>query len=147
MMCAHIVESGYRGVTPTMARLRPCCTWSSMEPAVQEFVQQCMHCADSNGGALASCPLVELRHSAVVVEVLHYDYLHLGDVEGGSVFSERTGLVYVLEMVEDVSGFVWLDPLRSCTAAATARVSIKSCVVFGPPKVRVSNSTTNIRNG
>lgn len=94
-----------------------------MEPARQEIVRECLHCADSKGGALVPRPLAELRHGAIVGEVL-IDYFHLRDAEGDDAVSEETDLVYVLLKVEDVSGHVCLEPMQYFTAAATARALI-----------------------
>ena len=147
MVCAHMTESGHRGPAATLARLRPYCVWSGMEGGVREFVRQCLHCADSKSGTIIPRPLAELRHGTVVGEVLHFDFLHLGDAEGGGMISEQSGLAYLLVLVEDVSGYVWLEPEQSCTAAATARALIRWSVTFGPPKVWVSDTATHFKNG
>lgn len=64
-----------------------------MEKAAQGFVRQYLHRADSKGGAVIPRPLAELRHVAVVSEVLHFLFLHLGDVEEDGEVSDETGLV------------------------------------------------------
>lgn len=97
IVCAQITESGHRGVTATLARLRPSYVWSGMGGAVQEFLRQCFRCAHSKGGAIVvPRPRAEFRDGTVVDEVLHFDYLHLGDEEGGGVVSEEMGLAYSL---------------------------------------------------
>lgn len=45
---------------------------------VRELVRQGPHFADSKGGTVVPRPLVELRHVAVVGEVLHVDYSTTG---------------------------------------------------------------------
>lgn len=66
--------------------------------------------------------LARLQHEAVVEEVPHFDYLRSGNAEGGGVAFEETGFVYVLMMAQDVKGFVWLEPARTCTAADSNHV-------------------------
>lgn len=69
-------------------------------------------------------PLAALRHGAVI-EVIHFDYLHLGGDDGHQVFAAETGHEYLLVLIEDTSGFLWLEPAQSCSAAGTARTLMR----------------------
>lgn len=42
---------------------------------------------------------------------------HLGEAEDGDVASEETGVEYLLANIEDIDEFVWLEPVRSHSAA------------------------------
>lgn len=60
------------------------------EAAVHGFLRKRFHCADSRNGLIVLCPSAELRHRAAVGEVLHIDFLHWGDTEGGNPVAEET---------------------------------------------------------
>lgn len=107
------------------------------------FVRHCLHCVDSKGGALNPRPLAELRHGAVLGEVWYFDPPHLGDAERGGRVSEETDSWYVLVMMEDVSDFVRLESVQSCTGAAQAFNEL--CIIFGPPRVCVCDTETHFK--
>ena len=58
-------------------------------------------------------PFGEIFHLTEVGEVLHFDYLKLGDSDDG--------YSYVLVLVDDVSLFVSMQPVASCTSEVAAR--------------------------
>ena len=58
-------------------------------------------------------PLGEIFHLTEVGEILHFDYFKLGDSDDGCS--------YVLVLVDDVSLFVSLQPVASCTSEVAAR--------------------------
>ena len=43
------------------------------------FVKQCLHCMDSKAGEKIPRPLGETVHGRRLGEVLHFDYLYMGD--------------------------------------------------------------------
>ena len=100
MACAHMQEAGHRGICATMHRLGADCVWEGMKEDVAEFVQQCLNCVDSRAGNVVPRPLGEILYGTEVGEVLHFDYLKLGDSDDG--------YAYVLVLVDDVSSFVSL---------------------------------------
>lgn len=69
--------------------------------------------------------------------------------EGGAVVSEETGLAYVLVMVQDVSGFVWLEPVQCATAAEAETVAalVKGCIIFGHLLVWVGDTAIHFNDG
>ena len=69
-------------------------------------------------------------------EVVHFDFFYLGDSEVERGSDELDGYAYVLVLLEDVSGYIWLAPAKACTASFTARQLVTWSAVFGTPKVR-----------
>ena len=72
-------EAGHRGVAATLVRLQEYCVWQGMEVQVREFVRQCLHCADSRAGDVVPRPFGETVHGTTPNEVVHFDYLYVGE--------------------------------------------------------------------
>ena len=138
MVCAHMQEAGHRGICATMHRLGAYCVWEGMKEDVTEFVQQCLHCVDSRAGNVVPRPLGEILHGTEVGEVLHFDYLKLGDND------DR--YAYVLVLVDDVSSFVSLQLTASCTSEVAARSILEWVSVLGTPEVFVSDGAPYFKN-
>lgn len=66
---------------------------------------------------------------------MYADFLHLVAADGGTVIAEEMGHDYLLTLVEDISGFVLLEPARSCTAEVTAQTLIKYCAMMDASRV------------
>ena len=96
--------------------------WFRMEVHVTEFVKQCLHCMDSKAGVKIQRPLGETVHESRPGEVLHFDYLYVGDSGplGKDGLDERNGFKCILVVMDDLSNFMRLEPTESCTAASTA---------------------------
>ena len=138
MVCAHMQEAGHKGICATMHRLGAYYVWEGMKKDVIEFVQQCLHCVDSRAGNVVPRPLGEILHGTEVGEVLHFDYLNLGDIDDG--------YAYVLVPVDDVSSFVSLQPAASCTSEVDARSILEWVSVLGTPEVFVSDGAPHFKN-
>ena len=52
-----------------------------MEKYISKFVRQCLHCVDSKEGIVMPRPLDDLVHGTEVGDMLHFDYLSLGESE------------------------------------------------------------------
>ena len=93
MVCAHMCDAGHRGVAATIVRLRQFCVWSGMETAVREFVKQCLHCADTRSGEVVPRPLGKTVHGTAPNEVVHFDYVYVGEsgLQGSDGLSEKAG--------------------------------------------------------
>lgn len=63
------------------------------------------------------------------------------------MFAKEAGLGYRLVAVEDGIGFVWFQPMRSCSAATMGWPLIRWRALLGPPKVWVSDTATRFKNG
>ena len=79
-------------------------------------------------------PLAETVRGQVVGEVVHFDFLHIGESEVADGVDSRDGFVYLLVLVEDVSNYVWLRPAWACTANYVAKELVEWCSLFGAPK-------------
>ena len=126
MVCAHIQEAGHRDICATMHRLGVYCVWKGMKEDVTEFVQQCLHCVDSRAGNVVPLPSGEMFHRTEVGEVLHFDYLKLGNRDDG--------YSYVLVLVDDVSSFVSLQPAASYTVKLLQGVFWSGCQLGALPR-------------
>ena len=122
MVCAHMHEAGHRGICATMHRLGAYCVREGMKEDAAEIVQQCLHCVDSRAGNVVPRPLGEILHGTEVGEVLHFDYLKLGDSDDG--------YAYVLVLVDDVA----------------ARSILEWVSVLGTPEVFVSDGASQFKN-
>ena len=107
MVCAHMQDAGHRGVRVTIHRLGAYCVWDNMEKDTAKFIRQCLHCTDSKAVNAMPRPLGDLVPDTEVGDVLHFNYLSLGESDaidmGGLVDG---GYKHVLVMMDDVSRFV-----------------------------------------
>ena len=88
-------------------------------------------------------PLGDIMHGTEVGDVLHFDYLSLGESDaidmGGLVDG---GYKHVLVLMDDLSRFVWLEEAVSCSMEVAARSVLKWCASYGVPKVFTSDGGT-----
>ena len=143
-VCAHIQDAGHGGVRATTHRLGAYCVWDNMEKDIVKFIRRCLHCTDSKAGNVMPRPLGDLVHGTEVGDVLHFDYLSLGESDaidmGGLVDG---GYKHVLILIDDASRFVWLEEAMSCSMEVAARHVLKWCASFGVPKAFTSDSGTH----
>ena len=144
MVCAHMQDAGHRGVRATTHCLGAYCAWDNMEKDIAKLIRQCLHCTDSKAGNAVPRPLGDLVHGTEVGDVLHFDYLSLGESDaidmGGLVDG---GYKHVLVLMDDVSRFVWLEEAVSCSMKVAARSVLKWCASFGVPKAFTSDGGTH----
>ena len=138
MVCAHMQEARPRGICATMHRLGAYCVWEGMKEDAAELVRQCLHCVDSRAGNVVPRPVGEILHGTEVGEILHFDYLKLGDSDNR--------YAYVLVLVDDLSSFVSLQPAASCTSEVAARSILEWVSVLGTPEVFVSDEAPHFKN-
>ena len=70
-------------------------------------------------------------------EVLHFDYLYVGDSgsRGKLRLEEKDDFKHVLVMIDDLSNFVWLEPMEFRTAESTANHHLLGwCKTLGVPE-------------
>ncbi|CAM9853110.1 unnamed protein product [Sphacelaria rigidula] len=148
MICAHMRNAGHRGVAPTLVRLQEFCVWHGIEMFVREIVRQCRHCADARAGGVVLRPLGETVHETTLNEIVHFDFLYVG--ESGPLasqgLSEGAGFRYILVTMDDLSSFVALEPVAVCTAVSTASSLLNWCEPLGVPCVWVSDTATHLKN-
>ena len=108
MVCAHMQDTGHHAVRATTHSLGAYYAWDNMEKDIAKFVRQCLHCIDSKADNAMPRPLGDLVYGTEVGEVLHFDYLCLGESEtldAGSLVDGGYKNVLVL-MDEVISRFV-----------------------------------------
>lgn len=49
--------------------------------------------------------------------------------------AEVGGYEYLLVLVDDISGFVWLEPAQLCSGVGTARMIFRRGDLYGSPKL------------
>ena len=145
VVCAHMQDARHRGVRATAHRLGAYCAWDNMEKDIIKFILQCLHCVDSKAGNAMPRLLGDVVHGTAVDDVLHFDYLSLGESDG----IDMGGLVDggykpVRVLMDDVSRFVWLEEAVSCSMEVAARLVLKWCASFGVPNAFTSDGGTHL---
>ena len=138
LVLSHCGASGHRGVEATASILKENFTWKFMDEDVREFVGQCIHCLVSRTGDTIPRPLGRQLHGQRPNEVLHLDFLYLGE--------SSTGQKYALVLREDFSGFVWLFPFESATSEAAAEALASWIATFGCPDWIITDQGAHFRN-
>ena len=111
-------------------------------------MRQCLHCADTRSGDVVNRPLGETVHGTAPNEVVHFDYLYVGESgpQASQGLSEDGGFRYILVIMDDLSNSVSMDPVEVCTAEAIAESLLTWCKTLGVPRVWVSDTATHFKN-
>ncbi len=75
-----------------------------MDADIKAVVQGCLVCTLSSSGSKVPRPLGQHIHAQCVSELLHFDFLYVGE--------SRTGHEYILILKDDFSGYVFLRPSK-----------------------------------
>ena len=78
--------------------------------------------------------------------MVHFDFLYLGESEVAEGVDLRDGFVYVLVLMDDLSGYVWLRPAKSCTANFVANELVSWCSTFGVLETWVSDNAQHFKD-
>lgn len=135
---AHAGNNGHRGVEATRNILSEHFKWSGMREDVHDFVGECLLCLLAKTGEKIPRPLSLTLHGTRPNEVLHFDYLYLG--EGSS------GNMYTLVLKDDLSGYCWLSPSTKADASHTARTLARWIRTFTPPDYWISDQGSHFMN-
>lgn len=135
---AHAGSAGHRGADSTWNALRETFKWTDMRDDVRSFVSSCLLCVLSKSGDKVPRPLSTTVHAVKPNEVIHFDYLFLGENEHDNK--------YVLVVKDDLSGYCWLDPTSSADATHTSSVLARWNRVFTTPNVWVSDQGSHFKN-
>ncbi|CAM9745453.1 unnamed protein product, partial [Sphacelaria rigidula] len=148
MICAHMRDAGHRGVAATLVRLQEVCVWQGIETHVPAFVRQCLHCADSRVSDIVPRPLGETVHGTTPNEVVHFDFLYVGESSplASQSLSDNAGFRYILVIMDDLSNFVALEPVAVRTAESTAASLLNWCEHLGVPRMWVNDTATHFKN-
>ncbi len=83
ILIAHTGTAGHRGVEATLDILKQSYHWKYMHNDVHEFVKGCLHCVGTRTGELIPRPLLSRMHAASPNELVHFDYLYMGESTTG----------------------------------------------------------------
>ena len=100
-------------------------------------MRQCLHFADTRSGDVVPRPLGETVHGTAPNEVVHFDYLCVGESnpQASQGLSEDSSFRYILVIMDDLSNFVLVEPVVVCTAEATAEPLLTWCKTLGVSRV------------
>ena len=135
---AHAGTAGHRGSDPTWHALRERFTWTDLREDVRTFVSSCLLCVLAKGGNKIPRPLSTTVHATKPNEVIHFDYLFLGESENDHK--------YVLVVKDDLTGYCWLEPTTTADAEHTAKVLAHWTRVFTTPNIWVSDQGSHFKN-
>ncbi|GMF60896.1 unnamed protein product [Phytophthora fragariaefolia] len=134
----HFGAAGHRTVDVTLKAIAEKFVWVDMTTDVKHFVARCLHCASVSVGPPFPRPPGEALHAERPNELLHWDYLSMGDA--------ATGEAYVLVLKDDASNYVWLLPTVAATAGSTYEALLDWFSAFGLCRSWVSDQGTHFKN-
>lgn len=135
---AHAGSEGHRGIDATRNALKGQFWWTDIDEDVKAFNNACLLCVLSKSGNRVPRPLSSRAHASKPNEIIHFDYLFLGDSEG----DEK----YVLVVKDDLSSYCWLEPSSTCDSAHVSEVLARWNRVFTTPKLWVSDQGSHFKN-
>ena len=128
---AHYGLGGHRGVESTLLCLKKHFEWHHMKSDVQRFVGQCLHCMGAAGRVKR--PYGEALHATKPNELIHWDYLSMGDG-------------YLLVVKDDASNFLTLYEAERADAATTARCLMAWFAIHGVCYEWTSDQGSHFKN-
>ncbi|OWY94851.1 hypothetical protein PHMEG_00035302 [Phytophthora megakarya] len=133
----HFGIAGHRGVATTVEKICGQSVWKGMNKDIELFVNPCLHCASSVGGPPQPRLLGEAMHAERPNELIHWDYLFMGDSE--------TKDCYVLVIKDDASS------LSGCSHAKSRTPTLYFGLMdwftsFGVCRTWVSDQGTHFKN-
>ncbi|KAG3206635.1 hypothetical protein PC128_g578 [Phytophthora cactorum] len=134
----HFGVAGHRGVATTLEKIANEVFWKNIEKDIEFFVRRCLHCASTLGGPPQPRLLGEAMHAERPNELIHWDYLYMGD--------STSGETYVLVIKDDASKFVWLVPCEAADAETTFHCLMVWFSSFGVCRTWVSDQGTHFKN-
>ena len=138
LITSHCGHAGHRGTESTLAVLSEEFIWSSMDEDTSSFVANCIHCVMSKAGLKIPRPLSLTLHASKPNEVVHFDFLYLGQ--------STEGLRYVLVIKDDLSSYVWLIPCASANSETAARELSRWIHTFTAMFFWVSDQGSHFKN-
>jgi transposase InsO family protein len=110
-----------------------------MAKDVKVFVQNCLHCVATITGDKVSRPLGTQLPTTKPNEILHFNYLY--------IWLSRDGKYqYLLLIMDDLSGYLWLVPCHTADAAATVDALMRWFAVFGVVLLWISDRGSHFKN-
>lgn len=116
-----------------------------MKAHAREFLRNVFVAPTTRPERVVPRPLASTVHGMRCSEVVHYDFVNIGESNVAAVVDTRGEHKYVLVLEVDVSGFAYLAPAKSRTANFTAGELGRWCALFRTPRARVSDGATHFR--
>ena len=123
LIISHCGIGGHRASDSTRDKLAGRYAWKTLRADVKQFVQTCFHCVATNTPDRMPRPMGHQIHSTTPNEVIHFDYLFIGEA--------KEGYEYIVIIKDDFSGYVWLLPCRHADAWTTAKHLMSWFASFG----------------
>lgn len=138
IVAAHCGFGGHRGYTSTVKLMKEKVFWKTLDSDVKFFVQGCFICLLSDSGQKVPRPLGHQLHADKVGELLHFDYLYIGE--------SKNAKEYILILKDDFSGYVFLRACKHADAETTAEVLLEYFTTFTPVLTWFSDQGTHFKN-
>jgi hypothetical protein len=136
---AHCRSAGHRAYKAIPGAIKEYVAWTTMAKDVKVFVQNCLHCVATIPGDKVPRPLGTQLHAAKPKEILHFDFLYIGLSRDGKY-------QYLLLLMDDLSGYLWLVPCHTDDAAATVDALMRWFAVFGVVLLWISDRGIHFKN-
>jgi hypothetical protein len=137
LVVAHFSVGGHRGAKVTADIVKRKFWWSTIDEDVKLFVEKCLHCASASGEWVHR-PLGETLHAEKPNELLHFDYIYMGESEDG--------YEYILVLKDDASKFLWMLPAKAADSGFVADSLLQWFASFGVCHSWVSDQGTHFKN-
>lgn len=128
-------EVGHQGVAATLPQLKNYRYWSRTDAQDTKFVRQCLHWVDSKADERFHV-LQGRQRTRLSPGMLHL-YLGNNGPLGADALNEGDGFKYILVIMDDLSNFVWLEPMEACTATLPIEHLLRWCTTLGVPIMHV----------
>lgn len=138
IIARHGGIGGHRGQYATRSAIAESFVWHGIQTQVDHFLRRCIHCIVSRSGEKIPWPLAHALNGLKPNEVLHMDFLYMGDI--------TEGLKYLLLLRDDLSSYTWLYPTTEATAASAAAALSMWVGSFGSMDWLVSDQGIHFKN-
>lgn len=135
---AHAGTECHRRTEATRNALRCQFYWEDINVDVKAFNNACLLCVLGKSGNRVPRPLSSQVHAARPNEIIHFDYLFIGEGKG----DEK----YVLVIKDDLRSYCWLEPSKTCDSEHAASVMARRNRVFTTPRMWVSDQGSYFKN-
>ena len=106
LVVAHCGPAGHYTADDTLHRIAEVFVWQGLRSDVNSFLASCNCCLKTKGAGIIPRPLAFSLHATLPREILHSDYLYIGN--GKNLWKERSK--YLLLLKDDLSSWLGLDP-------------------------------------
>ena len=135
---AHCGRGGHRGSDTTLRHIAEHYVWKNMSVDVHTFCNTCLHCLATAPNIRVPRPLANTMHADKPNELIHFDYLYLGE--------SKKGVSYVLIIKDDATSYTWLTPCERADAEHTVDTLLKWFASFGVAQTWISDKGSHFKN-